>query len=43
MEEQERWKEVCELAAKEQDPKKLMELTKKSSDYSTKRTHASNG
>jgi hypothetical protein len=28
MEEQERWKEVCELAAKEQDPRKLMELTK---------------
>jgi hypothetical protein len=28
MENQERWKEVCELAAKEQDPKKLMELTR---------------
>jgi hypothetical protein len=28
MEDQGRWKEVCEQAAKEQDPKKLMELTK---------------
>lgn len=24
----ERWQELCELAAKEQDPKKLMELMK---------------
>jgi hypothetical protein len=28
MEDQERWKEVCEQAAKEKDPKKLMELAK---------------
>jgi hypothetical protein len=28
MEDQERWKELCELAAKEQDSKKLMELTR---------------
>jgi hypothetical protein len=28
MRDQERWKEVCELAAKEQNPTKLMELTK---------------
>jgi hypothetical protein len=27
MRETERWMELCELASKEQDPKKLMELT----------------
>ena len=27
-ENQERWKELCELAAKEQDPAKLIELTR---------------
>ena len=27
MENQEKWMEVCALAAKEQDPKKLMQLT----------------
>jgi hypothetical protein len=27
MENQEKWREVCALAAKEKDPKKLMELT----------------
>jgi hypothetical protein len=27
MEDQERWKVLCEQAAKEKDPKKLMELT----------------
>jgi hypothetical protein len=28
LENKERWKELCELAAKEQDPKKLIELMK---------------
>jgi hypothetical protein len=28
MKDQERWKQACELAAKEQDPKKLAELAK---------------
>jgi hypothetical protein len=27
-ENEERWKELCELAAKEQDPEKLIELTR---------------
>ncbi|HXM15332.1 MAG TPA: hypothetical protein VN933_08830 [Candidatus Eremiobacteraceae bacterium] len=26
-ENEERWKQLCELAAKEQDPRKLLELT----------------
>ncbi|MBV9887635.1 MAG: hypothetical protein JO119_13905 [Acidobacteria bacterium] len=28
MQNEERWKELCELAAKEQDPEKLLELTR---------------
>jgi hypothetical protein len=27
-ENEERWKQLCELAAKEQDPQKLLELTR---------------
>jgi hypothetical protein len=28
LENEERWKSLCELAAKEQDPQKLLELTR---------------
>ena len=28
----ERWKELCELAAKEQDPQRLLELTREIND-----------
>lgn len=28
----ERWKQLCELAAKEQDPKRLLELTREIND-----------
>ena len=31
-ENEERWKQLCELAAKEQDPKKLVELTRQISE-----------
>jgi hypothetical protein len=31
-ENEQRWKELCELAAKEQDPKKLIELTRQIND-----------
>jgi hypothetical protein len=31
-ENEERWRELCELAAKERDPKKLIELTRQIND-----------
>jgi hypothetical protein len=31
-ENEERWKELCEKASKEQDPKKLIELTRQIND-----------
>ena len=31
-EKRERWKELCELAAQEQDPQKLLELTREIND-----------
>jgi hypothetical protein len=31
-ENRERWKELCELAAQEQDPQKLLELTRQIND-----------